>query len=250
MRPHLSTTDAESILIERYPDLFEQAGEAPALLAAAAVSRLAADLRAIELGTRTAAPITRLQLEALMVLIPVAADGVDYADLLGAIYLRADGAHWKDVAALRGYSRPQAAQTRFERLQEKFSVPDSELPPAPTLPAHTARAARYIETATGGRPISPFLARTATEVLGALLLAARYDQATGADLRTWAEDPRFTGAGDGLAAAPREQAEAAHQVLTDAATLPEGTRGDIDRLVLAGIDVWDPPPVDAGQDRS
>ncbi|WP_260697253.1 hypothetical protein, partial [Nocardiopsis changdeensis] len=47
---------------------------------------------------------------------------------------------------------------------------------------------------------------------------------------------------EGLARAPREQAEAARQVLADTATrLPAGTRGDINRLVLAGIDQWDPP---------
>lgn len=243
MRSHLSTTDAERILRERYPDLFEQAGEAPALLAAAAVARLAADLRALELGTRPVAPVTRLQLDAAMALIPGAADGVDYADLIVAAHQRADGAHWKDIAALRGYARQGAARTRFERLQERFSVPDSELPPAPTLPAHTARAARHIEAATSGRTVSPFLVRTAAEVLGALLLAARYDQATGADLRVWAEEPQFAGVGDGLAAAPREAAEAAHQVLADTAALPEGTRADITALVMAGIDVWDPPTI-------
>ena len=241
MRPHLSTADAESILIERYPDLRDQAGQTSAMLATAALVFLATDLCAAELDNRPVRPVTRLQMDAAMALAGAAADGAEYAELVVAAHQRAADATWQEIADLRGYARQGAARTRFERLRERHGVAEEALPTAPTLPAYTAHAARYIETATAGRPISPFLARTAADVLGALLLAARYGQATGADLRTWAEDPRFAGAGDGLAAAPREQTEAAHQVLADAATLPEGTRGDITAVILAGIDVWDPP---------
>lgn len=241
MRPHLSTTDAESVLIERYPDLFDRAGATPAMLAAAALVFLAADLRAAELGNRPVRPVTRLQMDAAMALAGAAVDGAEYAELVVAAHLRAADATWQEIADLRGYARQGAARTRFERLRERHGVAEESLPAAPTLPAHTARAARYIETATADRPISPFLARTAADVLGALLLAARYDQATGADLRTWAEDPAFAGSGDGLGTAPREEAEAAHQVLAEAAALPAGTRADITAVVLAGIDAWDPP---------
>lgn len=241
MRPHLSTEDAERILNERYPALRDQAGEAPALLATAALTFLAADLRAAELGSRTVRPITRLQLDAAMALAGTAADGVEYAELFVAAYQRADDATWQEIADLRGYARQGAARTRFERLRERHGVAEETLPAAPTLPAHTKRARALIEAATTDRTTNPDLASQAARVLGALLLAARYGQATGADLRTWAEDPTFAGTADGLAAAPRETAEAAHQVLTAAATLPAGTRGDIDALVLAGIDVWAPP---------
>ncbi|GAA1451120.1 hypothetical protein [Nocardiopsis tropica] len=247
MRPHLSITDAENILIERYPDLRDHAGEAPALLAAVGLVFLGADLRAAELGNRPVRPVTRLQLDAAMALAGAAVDGAEYAELVVAAHLRAADATWQEIADLRGYARQGAARTRFDRLRKRHGVAEQELPAAPTLPAHTARAARYIETATANRPLSPFLARTAADVLGALLLAARYDQATGTDLRTWAEDPTFSGSVDGLAAAPREAAEAAHQVLTDTAALPAGTRADITAVVLAGIDVWDPP---TSQDRT
>lgn len=246
MRSHLNTTDAESILIERYPDLRDRAGETSAMLAAAALVFLAADLRAAELGNRPVRPVTRLQMEAAMALAGVAVDGAEYAELVVAAHLRAADATWQEIADLRGYARQGAARTRFERLRERHGVAEESLPAAPTLPAHTARAARYIEAATAGRPISPFLARTAADVLGALLLAARYGQATGADLRTWAEDPVFAGASDGLAHASPDEAEAAHQVLADTAALPVGTRADITAVVLAGIDQWDPP---GAQDR-
>ncbi|WP_150255283.1 hypothetical protein [Nocardiopsis deserti] len=247
MRSHLSTADAESILIERYPDLRDRAGETSEMLAAAALVFLAADLRAAELGSRPVRPVTRLQMDAAMALAGAAVDGAEYAELVVAAHLRAADATWQEIADLRGYSRQGAAATRFERLRERHGVAEESLPTAPTLPAHTARAARYIETATADRTISPFLARTAADVLGALLLAARYGQATGADLRAWVEDPMFAGAGDGLAAAPRDAAEAAHQVLADTAALPEGTRADITAVVSAGIDQWDPP---AAQDQS
>lgn len=250
MRPHLSTADAERILCERYPDLAEQAGEAPALLAAAALIRMAADLRAIKLRTRPVPPLTRIQSDAAMTLARAAGDGIEYAELLIALHQRAEGARWEDVADLRGYADPSAARLRVERLRKRVGVTEDELPVAPTLPAHTKRARALIEAATTDLTTNPDLVGQAAKVLGALLLAAAHDQATGADLRTWAEDPTFTGAGDGLAHAPRAAAEAAAVILADAAaTLPAGTRGDVNALVLAGIDVWDPPHRAQNQDQ-
>ncbi|GAA1463510.1 hypothetical protein NE857_34010 (plasmid) [Nocardiopsis exhalans] len=245
----LTTDDAVRILTARYPDLPAQAGtSAPHVFAALAVARLAADLSRSPAEEFAAAPVTRQELDAATVLISDAHTGIEHAEVIltAAQYVQ-DGVSWDDIAALRGHAGGATSQKRQSRLIERLGIPDTALPVAPTLPAHTKRARALVEAATTQEPASPYLAAQAAEVLGALLLAARYDQVTGADLRAWTADPAFAGAADGLAAAPREAAEAAHHVLAAAATLPEGTRGDINALVLAGIDQWD-PPADA-QDR-
>lgn len=239
----LTTDDAVRILTERYPDLPAQAGTGtPHTLAVLAVARLAADLSRGPADEFAAAPVTRQELDAATVLISNAHTGIEHAEVIvTAAQYAQHGISWHDIAALRGHAGGASTQKRQSRLIERLGVPDTVLPVAPTLPAHTKRARTLIEAATAEEPTSPYLVAQAADVLGALLLAARYDQVTGADLRTWAEDPAFTGAGDGLAGAPREAAEAAHQVLAAAATLPAGTRGDISSLVLAGIDMWDLP---------
>lgn len=239
----LTTDDAVRILTERYPDLPVQACTgAPHVLAALAVARVAADLNRRPAGGLAVAPVTRRELDAATMLINDAHLGTEHAEVIITAAQQAQvGVSWDDIAALRGHAGGGTTQKRQSRLQNRLGVPDTALPLAPTLSAHTERARALIEAATAKAPTSPYLAAQAADVLGALLLAATHTQVTDPDLRAWTTDPVFADAGDGLAAAPREQAEAAHQVLTAAASLPEGTRGDVNALVLAGIDTWDPP---------
>ncbi len=124
MRPHLSTADAESILIERYSDVRDRAGKTPAMLAVAALVLLAADLRAAELGNRPVRPVTRLQLDAAMALAGTAVDGAEYAELVVAAHLRAAGATWQRRS-------PTCAATPS---RERHGVVEESLPAAPPFP--------------------------------------------------------------------------------------------------------------------
>lgn len=237
----LDTLRAELILTRRYPHLPAPPHTPPELFAVAVVGLLAADLRAEQRGDDTVPPITQQELDAATVLIGVAGEGLAYAELLISAAQRGRGATWADIAAHRRYSKVQAAQTRQARLQERFGIPDHELPAPPTLAAHADRARRLVETATADRPLSPHLASLAIDTLSVLLLAAAHDHATGADLRDWIRDPHMIGVLVGLDRIPREQAPAAHRILDDTTGLPEGTRGDLNAVLLAAIDVWDPP---------
>lgn len=237
----LDTLRAELILAARYPDVPAPPHTTPELFAVTVVGLLAADIRAEQRGDDTAPPITQQELDAATVLVGVAGEGLAYAELLISAAQRGRGATWADIAAHRHYSKVQAAQTRHIRLQERFGIPDHELPAPPTLAAHADRARHLVETATAERQLSPHLASPAIDTLSVLLLAAAYDHGTGADLRAWIRDPHMGGALAGLGRIPREQAQAAHRILDDTTGLPEGTRGDLNAVLLAAIDVWDPP---------
>ncbi|WP_260697254.1 hypothetical protein, partial [Nocardiopsis changdeensis] len=194
-RDRLTADDAVRILTARYPDLPAQAGTGtPHTFAALAVARVAADLSRGPADGYAAAPVTRQELDAATVLISDAHTGIEHAEvIITAAQYAHDGVSWDDLAALRGHAGGASTQKRQSRLIERLGVPDTVLPVAPTLPAHTKRARALVEAATAEEPTSPYLAAQAADVLGALLLAARYDQATGADLRAWTEDPTFTG---------------------------------------------------------
>lgn len=243
----MQSTDAERILTERYPDLFSQAGSTPYLLAHVAVGRVAADLRAMELGTPVR-PVTQQELDAATVLSRDLDDAAAYARYQIMAHQRGRDTSWSRIADLYGDNTPQQTQGRFSRYRTRLGITAQELPTAPTLAAYTQRAEHLVQAATADRPISVHLARRAADVLGALLLAATYGQATGAQLRTWAQETTFATAVDGLAEAPREHASAAAAILADAAADLPGTRGDINAVVLTALDVYDPPAAPASED--
>src|SRR5699024_5962194 len=134
--------------------------------------RVAAD---INRGTTGEPAVTRQQLDAATVLLTDAHAGTEHAEvIITAAQYTQDGVSWGDIAALRGHAGGASTQKRQSRLQTRLGVPESALPVAPTLPAHTKRAHALITAATAEAPTSPYLVAQAADVLGALLLAAQH----------------------------------------------------------------------------
>ncbi|MGI5122782.1 hypothetical protein ACQEU5_25020 [Marinactinospora thermotolerans] len=191
--------------------------------------------RLLEASARLAAHPGRLPaeatpaalLEALAGLRP-AQEHIERAALAVLGAARAHEVAWPRIGAATGLTS-SGARDLYTRLLRRH--PDYRPPLAPTLAAHTARAADLLAPVLAERPVSPFLAAQAVERLGAVLATADWAQADAAAVAEWLADDALGAPRRFLEHHHSPQAAAARQTLADHALDPAPVRAAVVELM-------------------
>ncbi|WP_435108005.1 hypothetical protein [Nocardiopsis synnemataformans] len=228
---------ATDVLTGRYPDLEEQSHGVGYVFAALAAARLAADVALLHHGVPAVAPITPEQARAALVLIKDAAQAPRYAELWCAHSAHALGMTWEEIAALRGKASAASYRKRLERIQAEFAVPTYELPARPVLGEYHRRAAQFLDTTLGSRPVNPYQRAAADDLLAVLLFLRTTAGHFPLDMRTWLEEDDLSPALASLGGVHPDQAGPAGDLLRAHTSGDPGFRAAVADLVIPALDI-------------
>lgn len=172
-----------------------------------------------------------------------AQERVEQAALAALGAARALDVTWPRIGAALGLT-PGGARDLYARLRRRHT--DYREPVAPTLSAHTARAADLLAPVLDASPVSPFLAATATDRLGAVLVTAEWEAHDLAVVARWLSDDALSAPHQALNHHYGPDAGAARGVLNAHALDPAPVRAAVVELMRRAVSAPEPgAPLDA-----